>query len=297
MMNKFLKNWQQKFSLKDVTRIRIGGPADYFAEVHSEEELIEAVAFCRQNNISFFILGGGTNLFFSDDGFRGAVIKIGFNEIKIMEDLIIQADAGAQLADVVELCREQGLAGFEFAAGIPGTVGGAIYGNAGAYGKDVGDLLLRAKILKPDGKVAWEYRDYFAFSYRHSHLKKSGDILLKAEFKVEQGNREQINEEIRRILKIRSQKLPDENVATAGSYFKNIVKENGDRIAAAVFLEAVGSKKMRIGNAAIFPGHANIVINLGHARAEDVLKLENELKQKVFEKFGIRLEREVIFVR
>ncbi len=299
MKNDIFEKYKIKKSvpLRTVTRIQIGGPADYFVEINDQQQLLEILSFSRKQNLPLKIMGGGTNVFFADDGFRGMVCVLKFDRYKFVSPEIIRVEAGVELSSVVAICRERGLEGFEFAAGIPGTVGGAIYGNAGAYGKSIGECLARGKILTPTGEIRWEEPEYFGFAYRHSRLKETDDILLEAELKVEPGDPAVISEKIDQILEMRRKKLPGVDVATAGSYFKNLKDEAGNPIPAAKYLEAIGSKNICVGDAAVFEKHANIIINKGNANARDVLELEKILRTRVFEKFGTNLEREVIYVK
>jgi UDP-N-acetylmuramate dehydrogenase len=278
------------------TSFKIGGSAEFFAEVQDQGRLIELAQFCWNNHIRLIPLGAGTNVFFSDQGVRGLVCVIQFSKIKINSDNILCAEAGSALADVVKMCIDKSLAGFEFAAGIPGTVGGAIYGNAGAYGKAVSDCLIQAHILTRDRGKQIVDNEYLEFAYRHSKLKKTNDIVLEAEFQLQPGNQKKITARIEEILKIRHEKLPSWDVKTAGSYFKNIKDKEGRATAAASYLDAVDSKQTHVGDAAIFAKHANIFINKGHATAHDVLELERILKERVQQKFNIILEREVMYI-
>lgn len=282
--------------LSNYTNIRIGGKADYLLIAHSQNLLIEVFNYCLNHNIRFLPIGNGTNVFFSDDGFRGLVAIIKFDKVRKSSDTTLIAEAGAPLSKLNKTCVDSALTGFEFTSGIPGTVGGAIFGNAGAYGNSVGNYLTKAKILTPNGEVKFVDNSYFKFSYRDSELKRSNAIVLEAEFQFEKGDFNEIKRKVKEILEQRRMKLPNSNTLTAGSYFKNIKGEGGNLTPAAVYLDAIGSKQTSVGDAGIYQKHANIFVNKGHATAKDILKLENILKKRVLKEFGIKLEREVMYI-
>ncbi len=278
------------------TSIQIGGPVDYLAKVSDIDTFVQVFQFCRKSNVHFLALGGATNVFFADAGFKGIVMIINFTGIDKVDEKTCRVQAGTPLADVKRFCIANSLTGFEFASGIPGSMGGAIYGNAGAYGKCISDCLRSATVLTPDGDIVQVSKEFFNFSYRNSELKRNNCILLSAELEFVKGNYDTILNQVRNIHAIRTAKLPHWSVPTAGSYFKNIKDEQGNATAAAVYLEAVGSKQTGVGDAAVHPKHANIIYNRGHATAADVLQLEAILKKRVFEQFGIELQREVMYI-
>ena len=197
----------------------------------------------------------------------------------------------------MQVCIEDGLTGFEFASGIPGSIGGAVFGNAGAYGSNIGELLTRAKILTLDGEVKFVTRDFFQFAYRHSRLKAAPAFVLQVELQLMRGDAAAIKAKCDEIIKIRTEKLPPADTPTAGSWFKNIKNEQGRATAAAKYLEAVGSKQTRVGDAAVHSKHANIFYNKGKATSSDMLNLQDILAGRVYEKFGIQLQREVMFLK
>jgi UDP-N-acetylmuramate dehydrogenase len=283
--------------LRDYSHFRIGGPADYFLEAKTVSELRTAIQSAREYSFPYYLVGGGHNLLFDDEGFRGLIIKNEVCGIKQKEKKGgIETLSGTPLASFVQFMMDQGLEGLEFMAGIPGTVGGAVFGNAGAFGQSVGNYLKRALLLQETGEEVEVKRDYFEFSYRHSFLKKKHDILLSAVFALEPGDKKKIRDRIEGNLKKRKEKHPPWETACAGSYFKNPVLPDGTKVPAGYLLEQVGAKSARIGDAAVFSGHSNFLINLGRARAQDVLLLAQELKEKVKGKFGVELEEEVIYV-
>jgi len=284
---------KQNEKLAPHTTFGIGGEALYFYAARKPEDLIKAIQIAKESKISSFVLGSGSNVLVSDSGFKGLVIKNKCDKISLNEEEI-SCQSGVLLDDLVSLGCENSLSGMEFAAGIPGTIGGAVYGNAGAFGKAVGDVLTEAVILNSQGRVEKVQKGYFEFGYRESKLKKTKDILLSATFKLTRGEKEKIKKEIQRNLEERRKKLPQKE-KSAGCFFKNVV-ENGKKISAGFLLEQVGAKKIKEGDAAVFERHANILINLGKAKAEEVRRLANFLKRKVKEKFDIDLEEEVVYL-
>jgi len=232
----------QNESLAHYTNIKIGGKADYLAIINNQQKFIDLYHICKAENIRFFVLGHGTNVFFADEGFRGLVVVINFKDIRLIDERTVRVESGASLAELNRMCIAHCLTGFEFSSGIPGTIGGAIYGNAGAYGKNIGECLQSARVLTTDGTVIEVENDYFKFAYRHSDLKVNNNIVLQVELKFEKGNYNHILNKVREIRGIRYKKLPHWTVSTAGSFFKNIKDEQGNPTAAAIFLDAVDSK-------------------------------------------------------
>jgi UDP-N-acetylmuramate dehydrogenase len=287
---------QLNVPLTEFTNIKVGGPADYLSVVKDQNIYIELVRFCRTIGLPLLTLGDGTNVFFPESGYRGLVAIIKFDKVNIVTKNAVVAEAGATLDQIRELCIEKGLTGFEFASGIPGTIGGAIYGNAGAYGSNVGEILTRAKILTSDGKIKFVDHDFFKFTYRHSDLKVNPAIVLQAELQLQKGDPTEIKSRCDEIINIRTQKLPPSDIPTAGSWFKNLKDEHGNATAAAQYLDAIGSKETSVGDAAVHIKHANIFYNKGNATATDMLKLQEILQDKVEKEFGIRLEREVMYL-
>jgi UDP-N-acetylmuramate dehydrogenase len=292
----FGERLKKAVSLREYAHFKVGGLADYFFSATSISDLIQAFLIARGYNMPYYIIGGGYNLLFDDDGFRGLIIKNDVQGLKITGAAEIQVLAGTPISELVEFCIVRSLSGFEFLAGIPGTVGGAVFGNAGAFDCDIGDFLKEALILDRNGEQLRVDRDYFDFDYRQSRLRTSRDLLLRATFKLKSGTQQEIKDKIAENLKKRENKHPPWDVACAGSYFKNPVQPDGERIAAARLLDQVGAKNLRIGGAAVFSGHANFIINKQGATAQDILQLARELKKRVKQEFGIVLEEEVIYL-
>ena len=290
------KSLQRMVSLQDYANFKVGGHADHFFAAASLHELVQAVRLAREHEMPYYIIGGGFNLLFDDDGFRGLIIKNCVEGIRTKGTTEIDVFSGTPIRDLVAFCVANTLEGFEFLAGIPGTAGGAVFGNAGAFDRDIGNFLTEALILDKKGEQVVVERGYFAFGYRQSRLRTNRDILLKATFLLQKGVQQDIEEKIAENLIKREKKHPPREVACAGSYFKNPVLPDGKRIPAAYFLDRVGAKSMSVGGAAVFSEHANFIINKQEATSEDILCLARELKNRVKKEFGIDLEEEVIYL-
>lgn len=280
--------------LSAYTTFRTGGEADLFVEAASADQLRQAFVLARQLEIPFFIIGGGSNILVSDDGFRGLIIRNCIRRLEVKENGII-AGAGESLDDLVDFATRQGLAGLEFAAGIWGTVGGAIYGNAGAYGGQIGTVLGYAELIDREGNIRTENNSYFQFGYRHSILKTTGETVTYARFDLAPGNSDEIGNKTAEIRGLRALKHPT-IPCSAGCFFKNVEDPNEPhgKLAAGKLLDEVGAKEMKIGGAAVFGEHANIIINTGSATSKDIRRLADILKEKVKEKFGVELNEEII---
>ncbi len=283
--------------MKEYSHFRIGGKADYFFEASSLEELVTAISLSRELSIPCFVIGGGYNVLFDDEGYRGLILKNAVKKIvRGKEEGEVEALAGTELLDLQRFSVAKGLSGLEFLSGIPGTVGGAVFGNAGAFDQSIGNLLSRAAILDEKGRERSVGKEYFGFSYRHSSLKEKKHILLSAVFRLCPGEKKMMKVRIEEILRIRRKKHPPRGTAYPGSYFKNLVLPDGRKVPAAFYLEKVGAKNMRKGAAVVYSGHANFIINQGGASARDVLSLAGELKRRVREEFGLELKEEVIYL-
>jgi UDP-N-acetylmuramate dehydrogenase len=278
------------------TSARIGGPAEFFATAESADELAELVQTAWQFGIKTLVLGGGANLLVSDAGVRGLVILnrargVDFNEAG--DCVTVRAESGVNLGILARQCVARGLGGLEWAATVPGTVGGAVYGNAGAHGGDTASVLLMAEILQHDGMVREWTCDELGFDYRTSALKGNpqgpGGIVLSAEFEVTPGDPDALQAKVERFVASRKQTQPPG--ASLGSMFKNPPGDYAGRL-----IEAAGLKGRRIGNAEISTVHANFFVNLGEARASDVFALIHLAHEAVRARFGVDLALEVELV-
>ncbi len=277
--------------LANYTTFKIGGPADLFFVAETEEDLARAVGVARNESLSFLVLGGGSKLLVGDGGFRGLVIKVKNPDLEIAEEgeMRVTVGAGMVTGDLIEKLAQKGIAGLEFMAGIPGTVGGAVRGNAGAWQQSIGDKILRVKVLSPEGKISWLNEKECQFGYRTSRFKRgSGEIILAAEFGLSRGEPAEMRERMGEILEKRRQQ-PKE--PSAGSVFINPKPK-----AAGEMIEACGLKGKQIGGAKISEKHANFIVNVGKAKASDVVALIELGKQKVKEKFNIDLKEEIVRV-
>jgi UDP-N-acetylmuramate dehydrogenase len=299
-MNFTADRLQKNVQLSNFVTFKLGGPAEYFFEAKNINELVAAIDFATKQKIPWFVLGGGSNLVVSDHGIDGLVIKNSCKDrLEIdAQNHILDVSAGYDLGELVKMAYKSSLSGAESFTGIPGSVGGAIYGNAGAYGRSIGEILLNAEVLFPDGSVKTVDNSFFDFDYRTSILKRCRHIVLSASFQLKAGKSEKILERMKDIMAQRRSKHPDHSVGCAGSFFKNLPPLPGEarRRAAGAVLEKAGAKSMSIGGASVFHKHANFIINTGNATSEDVKKLAQLLKEKVMHDFGIELNEEVKYI-
>ncbi len=268
---------------------KIGGPADFFYRLKDTKDLLPLIKFTKDNKIPYLIIGAGSNLFFQDQGFRGLVIKIETSNIDT-KDQGISVDAGVQILKLVKYSVDQGLEGLEMWAGLPGTVGGAVRGNAGCHGLETKDILIKAIILDTDKEELIEvYPEYFEFDYRHSKLKQNKDILINATFKLK--NREITEEKQNELLEhSRNFRLTKQPFGfTTGSFFKNPLPDKP----AGMLIDQSGLKGKVVGDAQVSTVHANFLMNLGKASSKDMHKLIDLIKIEVKQKFGIDLKEEV----
>jgi UDP-N-acetylmuramate dehydrogenase len=299
--------FEDNFSLDKLTTLKIGGPARKFVVVSSQKELIEAVSFAKQNNLPFLIIGGGSNLLVSDQGINKLVIK---NEIEGVTKVVnvLKVKSGFKLQHLVDYSIGNNLSGLQKLNGIPGTVGGAIFGNAGAYGQTISDYIREVIALDPTtNQLITLQKDECEFSYRDSLFKRNGLIILEVVFRLDIGKSKELRKEADEILEKRLVKYP-EGIMCPGSFFQNLVAENlpeeiltkipKDKIVygklpAGSLLEMVGAKGDSLGAIAIAPYHANLFINNGGGKALDFYTLAKKYYKKVRDRFGIELKPEV----
>jgi len=290
------KSLELSVPLREHSNFRIGGNADFFFKASSRKQIVEAVHLAKKCSIPYYIIGGGYNLLFDDMGFRGLIIKNCVKSISRRQREEIEVSSGTSLQDLLLFCVEEGMGGLEFLAGIPGTVGGAVFGNAGAFNQEIGAFLKEALILDDKGNETEVNREYFDFEYRWSSLKKKHNVLLRIVLSLQEKDKDNIKSIIENNLEKRKRKHPPADTACAGSYFKNLVLPSGKKVPAAFYLDQVGAKKLQVGGASVYPGHANFIINRENASSLDVLNLASELKRKVKNNFGIDLKEEVLFL-
>lgn len=273
------------------TTFRIGGNAECFVSIQSIDELRELTSLCRRENIPFFLIGKGSNLLVSDKGIPGVVAYLGEElcSISVNENLIV-AEAGATLAAVAATALKEGLTGFEFAAGIPGTVGGAIRMNAGAYGGDMSQVVKWVRVLEPDGNIRTIAAEEMNFSYRYSILKDVDYIVLAAGIALNCGDEKSIRMSMMELAERRKEKQPLE-YPSAGSTFKR-----PEGYFAGKLISEAGLSGARVGDAVVSEKHNGFIVNEGCATAEDVKQLIETIRKKVYENSGVLLEPEIIFV-
>ncbi len=273
------------------TTFRIGGAAKLFCIPDNEQQLCAVTAACRESEIPFFILGNGSNLLVSDNGIKGVVISLSQRLNKISRDgNRLNALAGASLSSLCRFAAGEGLGGLEFAFGIPGSVGGAVFMNAGAYGGEMKDRVKSVKALFPNGKTVAVPAENADFGYRHSAFEQNGAVIISAEVELFESERAAIEEKMKDILGRRKDKQPLE-LPSAGSAFKR--PENGF---AAAMIDECGLKGFSIGGAQVSEKHAGFVVNKGGASCDDVLRLLDAVRERVFAKTGIMLEPEIKYI-
>jgi UDP-N-acetylmuramate dehydrogenase len=295
--------------LAGYTRFGIGGPADLYAETVSVEAFLAALAAARASGMETMVIGGGTNLIVSDAGFRGIVLRYRGDGL-LAANGRVQADAGAELQRLVDFAIERGMAGLETLAGIPGSVGAAIYGNAGAYGHSIAERVMRVRFY--DGRAVRVFdHEACQFRYRESIFKSHKEwVIFSTELRLEPADTRALRETADGILKVRNEKFPV-TMKCAGSIFKNLILKDlpadaaaqvpgaavrEGKVPAAWFLEEVGAKGVSRGDIRVAPYHANLIYNAGAGTATDLCALIQELKGRVAQRFGIHLEEEVQYV-
>ena len=273
------------------TTFRIGGPAELFLVPKSTEEIAGIFKICREEGIPWFVLGNGSNLLVSDKGYQGVVIQLykGFGEVKV-QGCQITAQAGALLSQIAAAAREESLTGFEFAGGIPGTLGGAVVMNAGAYGGEMKDVIKEVTVLTREGEIRTLQAEELAMGYRTSAIKEAGYIVLSAVLSLEKGDKEQIKARMQELAGMRSSKQPLQ-YPSAGSTFKR-----PEGYFAGKLIMDSGLRGYQVGGAQVSEKHCGFVINTGNATARDVRNLMADVQRIVEEKYGVKLEPEVKFL-
>lgn len=284
--------------LKNYSSFRIGGPAKYFYEAIAPAPLARILSFAKRHSLRWFVLGGGTNVLFSDKGFDGLIVRLAFDKFEIRGERIL-AEAGANLQVVISACVKRGLAGLENLAGIPGTIGGAVRGNAGAHGAEISGAVAAVKVFDSrDCRVRTIKKSAMKFSYRNSLLKKRrGLIILSIVLKLKKvKDRAALIKTVRENLVRRNSSQP--RGLSAGCIFMNPAKKvRGRLLSAGELIDKVCLKGTRINGAVISKTHANFFVNKGGAKASDITALINLAKKKVYKKFKIRLMEEIEIVK
>lgn len=313
-----LKNSREHVVMRDYTTFRIGGVTDYFVEVFTIDELVRAVRKVVELKIPYFILGAGSNILFSDYGFPGLVIKNSTANIAVMKEKSqIIADSGVMLSRLILAAISNELTGLEFLYGVPGTVGGALYGNAGAYGQSVGDYLKNITLLETGNdsipKIVQYDGSWMDFYYRETKLKKLNaqvkPVILSARFQFSQNQKEEI---LRKLNSFKEQRQRSQPIGlSAGCIFRNPIPIELKNITgsgtkgmpelpkerrAGYMLDKSGAKNLKVGAAEVSLKHANFIINKGGAKAQEIRTLIEEMRDKVDQKFGVTLEEEIEYV-
>jgi len=274
------------------TSFKIGGPAECLIKIKNAEELKAILKFVQKENIPITIIGNGSNVLVSDDGIKGFVLKIELDVFEIdKENAYIKVGSGVKLGFIAQKCLKQELAGFEFASGIPGTIGGAIRMNAGAHGKEMKDVVTTITYMDRDGEIHKIQNEGAKFEYRNSLFAHKDYIILEVEMKLEKGNSKDIQEKMTEYATYRKEKQPIE-YPSAGSTFKR-----GTDFITAKLIDECGLKGYQIGGAQISEKHAGFIINKENATANDVIKLIEYTKEQVFNKFGKIIEPEIEIIK
>lgn len=274
--------------MKEHTYFKIGGPADILILPHTVDEILKLIKICKENNINYHIIGNGTNLLVRDKGIRGVVIKIDKNLDKIEVDgNKITAQAGCLLSRIAKVALENSLTGFEGCSGIPGSLGGAVAMNAGAYGTEIKDVVTKVKCIDDNGKLVEYSNDEMYFSYRHSRVQDEDLIVLEADIELKKGNYDKIKEAMNELTDKRNSKQPI-TMPSAGSTFK---RPKGDY--ASRLVDVSGLKGVRYGDAQVSDKHCGFVVNTGNATCDDVLNLIKFIQKTIKDKHNIDLEPEV----
>ena len=277
-----------KEPLKNYTSFKIGGEADILVEPKDIKELVELIKFLRKNYIKFYIIGNGTNILVSDKGIRGCVVHIGKNLSKIkVNGNKVEAEAGTLMSEISQIALKNGLGGFEELSGIPGSIGGAVAMNAGAFNKEIKDVISSANAINEAGRVIKLSKDALDFSYRHSSVLEKGFIITSVILNLQESNKETIKSNIEKFANIRKNNQPLE-YPSAGSVFKR--PEGGY---ASLMIKDSNLMGEHVGDAEISIKHAGFIVNKGDAKAKDVYKLIDKIKTDVKTYFNVELEPEI----
>lgn len=289
-MSNIEKKIKQNEPMKNHTSFKIGGTADLFLKVATIEELMQAIEYAKTKKIPIYFIGNGSNLLVTDKGIRGLVVKIDIQNISIQKaenSVKVTVGAGYKMIALARELLNQEITGFEEFAGIPGTIGGAIYMNAGAYGKEMKDIVISTKCMDLNGKIFILSNKEQEFTYRNSIFEKNNYIILETTLQLKKGIKNEIENKMTKLLKERKEKQPI-GEPSAGSTFK---RQEG--IITAKLIDECGLKGYSIGGAKVSEKHAGFVVNFNNATAKDVLDLIKYIKEKVYEKYGIKIEEEL----
>lgn len=301
---------KENFSLAPLTWFKIGGRARVYFEAEDNSQIVHAILTAKMHKVPFFVIAGGANVLITDNDIDKFVIKLNSKDLIVNKNQII-ADSGVSLADVVQVSIENGLSGLVWASGVPGSVGGAVRGNAGAYGGDMSQIVSAVEIIRGNRQMVLK-REKIDFGYRDSMFKHNSDIILTVSLDLKYGGKkDEMALESQKIIEERKAKHPQ--TPSAGSYFKNIVIDYTNKeifekldipekfwgfgkVAAGWLIDKLDMKGFKVGGAMVSSEHANIIINIGQAKASDVLEIASIIKTRVRDEFGIKLEEEVQYI-
>jgi len=290
-LKKELPGIKENVSLADYTTFRIGGEARYFYTAKDKEKAVKALLLAKELNLPFFVLGGGSNILIADDGFKGLVVSFQFSDIDFKDNKIF-CGAGLSLALLLSEAAKKGLSGLEWGAGIPGTVGGAIRGNSGAFGDSMVSAINKVEVFNLASKKTENYsQEDCSFDYRESVFKRRPElVILSAELELKKGDKKEIKEKMKECMDYRQETQPL-GFPSAGSIFKN-----PPDMPAGQLIEKCGLKGKKIGGAQISEKHANFIVNVNQAKAADVIHLIELAKQEVMDRFNVNLEEEIQYL-
>lgn len=271
------------------TTLRIGGPADYFLIIESVDSIVSALRYLDETGVSYAVIGGGSNLLVRDEGFRGVVIEV-CDRLYMINDTVIEAAAGCITAEIAQLSIKECLTGFEWGIGIPGTIGGAVRGNAGAAGGDMKGVVSWVEMYK-DGEITKVSNSDCNFGYRDSVFKRNAGVILRVGLFLKKGENAEAKKKALENMQYRIKTQPQGQ--SAGCVFKNFKSDGGGLLSSGKLIDESGMKGASVGGAEVSTKHCNFILNRGNATANDVLSLIDMIKEAVYNKFEINLEEEI----
>ena len=287
---------EKNIELSPYSFYKVGGKADMFVQVSSSEELVEALEYAVKNSIPYIVIGSGSNILFSDRGLRGLVIRNMSSAIEMQGSGVLKAASGALIKRIMRFCLINSLSGAEFLTGVPGTLGGAVYGNAGACGGETSDILVSVEVFEPSSGLILKTKSELEFAYRSSRLQKrhSGAVVISAVLSLKILPRADIKNRMREVMSKRLLRHPSLLAQTCGCFFKNPSNLfKGGKISAGELLEISGAKNMSYGGARVSEKHCNFIVNGGGSSASDLIYFARQLQNEVKRKTGVILTNEV----
>lgn len=274
--------------LKNYSYTKTGGNSDVLVMLKNKEDLLKTIKYSTDKNIPLTILGNGSNVLISDNGIRGiTVITSNMNNIELLDNNIVKCEAGATLEELTKFLIDNELTNLEFACGIPGSIGGAIFMNAGAYGGEIKDVVRKVETIDKDGNIKQYTNEEMSFSYRHSIIQENNEIIIAAYFQLEKGNRDAIVTKVTELNRLRQEKQPLE-YPSCGSVFKR-----PEGYFAGKLIQDAGLQGLTVGGAQVSTKHAGFIVNIDNATCNDYKQLIKVVQKRVFEESNVKLEREV----